>query len=271
MKQFVLPFHPESPGNGLASNGFAGKGNKEYQLTGREYHYLINVRRYSVGDRVPALSPDGRAFKMEILQVKKDSCTIGLTPVVRDIIENTSLDVRITLMPALTKGKKMDLTIRQAVEAGATAIWPMLTEYCQVRYRDKADTQAKKTRWERIAVEALQQCGGDVPVKLELPRKLPELLEAWGGRGSILFLHERKFGEEGAGNLHRHLVEPVRELAIMVGPEGGLSPSETRLLREKGAHPVHLGCRVLRAETAAIYGLAAVSTIIRERTEWQPA
>ena len=57
----------------------------------------------------------------------------------------------------------------------------------------------------------------------------------------------------------------------MVGPEGGLSPSETRLLRENGALPIYLGSRVLRAETAAIYGLAAVGTIIRERTEWQPA
>ena len=270
MKQFVLPFQPESPGNGLAGNGLASNGIEEYQLTGREHHYLIHVRRYTVGDRVPALSPDGRTFEMEILQVKKDSCTIGLTPVVRDIIKNASLNVRITLMPAVTKGKKMDLTVRQAVEAGATAIWPVLTEYCQVSYRDNADTQAKKTRWERIAVEALQQCGGDMPVKLELPRKLPELLEAWGGRGSIFFLHERKFGEEEAGYLHQHLAEPVRELAIIVGPEGGLSPSETRLLREKGAHPVHLGYRVLRAETAAIYGLAAVGTIIRERTEWQP-
>jgi 16S rRNA (uracil1498-N3)-methyltransferase len=59
-------------------------------------------------------------------------------------------------------------------------------------------------------------------------------------------------------------------LAIIVGPEGGLSPGETDLLLEVGAHPVYLGNRILRAETAAIYGLAAVNTIIRERTEWQP-
>lgn len=261
MKLYVLPFDPDSPGQDLEG----------YQLTGRDYHYLIHVRRYSVGDRVPALSPDGEVFDMEIIRIERESCIIGLTPAVRDIMKNGNLQIRITLMPAVTKGRKMDLTVRQAVEAGASAIWPVLTEHCQVKYRDEADTLAKKIRWGRIAVEALQQCGGDVPAELEAPRKLPELLKAWNRKGPLLFLHERKFGEEGAGNLHRHLAEPVGELAIMVGPEGGLSPSETRLLREKGALPIHLGSRVLRAETAAIYGLAAIGTIIRERTEWQPA
>ena len=163
----------------------------------------------------------------------------------------------------------MDLTVRQAVEGGASHIWPVLTAHSQIKIREKSDSEAKKRRWERIAIEALQQCGGTVPVEVEDPALLPELLEKWNDRGPLFFLHEGDISNEISGSLHRHLAEAVGELAIMIGPEGGLSSAETRLLLEKGAHPVYLGKRILRAETAAIYGLAAVSTIIRERLEWQ--
>ncbi|MCK5737236.1 MAG: RNA methyltransferase, partial [Spirochaetaceae bacterium] len=95
------------------------------------------------------------------------------------------------------------------------------------------------------------------------------LLENWGNRGPLFFLHEKEFANEKALSLHKHLAEPALDLAIMIGPEGGFSPDETNLLRENGALPIYLGDRVLRAETAAIYGMAAVSTIIRERAEWQ--
>ncbi len=258
MKQFVLPVNPAITTD-----------DTEISLTGREYHYLIHVRRYSAGDRIPALSPDGRTYEMRILNVKKDSCSVGVQPLTRNPDTKEMLRIRITLMPGITKGRKMDLTVRQAVEAGAFAIWPVLTENCQVKYRNEADTQLKKERWERIAVEALQQCGGEYPTELAPPRKLPELLEIWGKTGPLFFLHENEFSSKEAKSLHQHLAEPVRNLAIIVGPEGGLSLSETRLLQEKGAHPIHLGRRILRSETAAIYGLAAIGTIIRERNEWQ--
>jgi 16S rRNA (uracil1498-N3)-methyltransferase len=261
MKQFVLSFEP----------GKAEALSDDIRLSGGDFHYLIHVRRHSEGDRIPALSREGVTYDMEIIAVNRDSCTVKLIPALRLAKKSAGHGVRITLIPAITKGKKMDLTVRQAVEAGVSAIWPMLTEHCQVRYRDKSDSQAKNGRWERIAIEALQQCGGEIPVELQPPQKLYELIELWAGRGPLFFLHEREIEDEMTGSLHQHLAEPVGELAIMVGPEGGLSPAEIGLLLEKGAHPVHLGSRVLRAETAAIYGLAAIGTIIRERTEWHPA
>lgn len=261
MKQFVLSFEPDEAEEKL----------NEFQLSGGDFHYLIHVRRHSEGDRIPALSRKGMTYDMEIIAVNRDSCTVKIIPALRPAKKSDHRNVQITLVPAVTKGKKMDLTVRQAVEAGATALWPMLSEHCQVRYRDKSDLQAKKERWERIAIEALQQCGGEIPVKLQPPQQLHELIELWADRGPLFFLNEREIEDEMTGSLHQHLAEPVGELAIMVGPEGGLSPAEIRLLLEKGAHPVHLGSRVLRAETAAIYGMAAIGTIIRERTEWHPA
>jgi RsmE family RNA methyltransferase len=112
MKQFVLPFD-------------AGPGN--HRLTDRDFHYLIRVRRYTAGDRIPALSRTGEPFEMEIISVARDSCTVALHQADRKAAGESGSDVMITLMPALTKGRKLDLTVRQAVEAGATAIWPVVT------------------------------------------------------------------------------------------------------------------------------------------------
>jgi len=260
MKQFVLSFNPDEAEN----DSEAG-----FSLSGREYHYLIHVRRYSAGDTIPALSPDGRNFEMKILHIAKDSCEVELESVHR---KNTAGDEqlpRITLMPAITKGKKMDLTIRQAVESGVFAIWPVLTEYCQVKYRKDLDTSKKTERWKRIAVEALQQCGGNQATELKTARTMKEILKKWEKRGPLFFLHEKISENVPPRSLHRYLAEPIEDLAIMTGPEGGLSPSETRQLLDYGGKPVYLGKRVLRAETAALYGIAAVSTIIRERAEWQ--
>ncbi len=262
MKQFVLSFNPENPDNGSE---------KEFTLTDREFHYLIHVRRYTTGDSLPALSPDGRTFKMRVINIRKNTCSVGLTPVYGENSRENSPHPRITLMPALTRGRKMDLVIRQAVESGAFAIWPVLSENCQVKFQKDPDTSGKYERWNRIAVEALQQCGGKYSTTLETPETMENILEMWDRRGPLFFLHEQNIGNKESKSLHQNLAETFEDLAIMVGPEGGFSHSETSLLREYGGKPVYLGERVLRAETAAIYGLAAIGTIIRESREWQTA
>jgi len=259
LKQFVLPFEP--------SEGHEEPG--EYELEGRDFHYLVHVRRYSAGDRVPARSPAGRACTMSIVSVGRTSCRVALDAS-SDTAPTRSETVfpRLALMPAVTRGRKMDLVIRQAVEAGAVEIRPLLSRHCQVKLPGEGDRQSRKQRWDRIAVEALQQCGGSRPAVVDVPRPLEEVLELWNHRGPLLFLHESRLS---SASLHERLAEPVSDLAIMVGPEGGFSPGEADRLRSYGAIPIHLGDRVLRAETAALYGLAAVSTIIREKDAWQPA
>ena len=259
MKQFVLPFAP------------GGSGPEKHRLTGRDYRYLVKVRRHRRGDRLSAMAPDGTPYRMEFLSVTRDSCEILVEPAdVPDLAASAESPAmsRLTLMPAITKGKKMDIAVRQAVEAGAAEFWPLLTDFGQVRYADEDGGNAKRARWDRIAKEALQQCGGREPMNIVIPRTLEEAVDAWHLKGPLFFFHEKWLAD---GGLHGHLAEPVSDIGIMVGPEGGLSPEETGFLLKEGAIPIQLGPRVLRAETAALYAVAAISTIIRENDEWQPA
>ena len=252
MKQFLLP---ENPG---VENTMV--------LTGKDFHYLVHVRRFRPGQILNALSPDGRHFRMEILSVERDSCPVALS---RDASSgNDPAGTSITLIPAITRGKKMDLTVRQAVEAGSNRIWPIVSEHCQMKFRNDEERESKRLRWERIAREALQQCGGGRPAEVAAPTDLHRAVDLWARRGPLFVFHEKKPDGNNYTGLHRHLASDIQELAIMVGPEGGFSNREIGYLHEEKAVPIWLGSRVLRAETAALYALAAISTILREKSEW---
>jgi len=158
----------------------------------------------------------------------------------------------------------MDLIIRQAVEAGVTRIVPLVSDHAVTR----ADEQsARGGRWERIAREAREQSGAARAVTLEPAIRLDEAASRPRG-GTAVFFHEERAGAEA---LHEILAGADGPVTVLIGPEGGLSPREAALLEAAGFRRAWLGDGVLRTETAALYALAAVGTIVRERQQWKPS
>ncbi|OQX29767.1 MAG: hypothetical protein B0D92_01970 [Spirochaeta sp. LUC14_002_19_P3] len=253
VKQFVLPFNPE-----LADGKFA-----PIKLDGKAFHYLIRVRRCKRGNQLSAMAPNGLRFKLIIQSIAADSCVVELSQTGNGVEKHP--ETMITIIPALIKNNRMDAAVRQAVEAGAAAIWPVQTAHGLIHATGNSNTRTE--RWKRIAVEALQQCGGTYAAEIEPPAALPEVLKRWNSRGPIFFLHEKPL--ETGFTLHRLLADETTELALLTGPEGGFSESEVRLMETCGAKGIFLGERILRSETAVLYGIAAVMTIIRERKEWK--
>lgn len=158
----------------------------------------------------------------------------------------------------------MDLIIRQAVEAGVERIVPLASDHAVVRLDEET---ARLERWRRIAREAREQSGAARPAVVEPPARLDDAVH--GERdGTAVFFHE---DPAGSVPLHVILAEAGEPLVVLVGPEGGLSPRETALLEASGFRRAWLGDGVLRTETAALYALAAVRTIVRERETWRPS
>jgi len=157
----------------------------------------------------------------------------------------------------------MDLIVRQAVEAGVGRIVPLVSEHAVAR---PGEGTSRLERWRRIAHEAREQSGAVRPPVIEPPVRLEEAVERERG-GTALFFHE----EPAAGSpLHAILAGARSLVTVLIGPEGGLSPRETALLEASGFRRAWLGDGVLRTETAALYALAAVRTIVRERQTWRP-
>ena len=261
MKQFLLP------------RWYAGE--SRISLSGDNYRYLARVLRLREGAELPAVDERGSRYLMRIAAIGPSACQVEISPIQPEAAAPGPGDRRagqdvgapqalnLALLQCLPKGRKIDLIIRQATEAGVSRIIPLFSERSQVRPGDQANRQA---RLSRIAREALQQSGNARLPAVEAPRSLASLAEATDAWGTALFFHEERLS---GSSLHELLAEPVDRVSILVGPEGGLSPAEVGLLSRAGFRPVYLGDAVLRVETAAIYAIAAVRTILQERDAWR--
>jgi 16S rRNA (uracil1498-N3)-methyltransferase len=253
MRVFVLPQNPPS-------GGFL-------EIAGKDYHYLARVRRVKVGEQFPGTDGRGGSWGCTVLEIGPSSLRLQLeeTP-----DPSLSPQLSICLIQCLPKGKKMDLIVRQATEAGLRCLIPVFSRNSQVRYSDEREAGRKLERWQRIARQALQQSGAAAAPIIESPRELQAVLEELrdpaDGEVRLFFHQDRK----GSDSLHGCLSKIAKIITLVVGPEGGLAEDEVDLLRSKSFVSVTFGHTVLRAETAALYALAAVQTVIYERKAWEP-
>ena len=131
---------------------------------------------------------------------------------------------------------------------------------------------ARRARWDRIIREALQQSGSSIRTEVAEPLSLAGLPEALAARGlgpsdPRILLHEAPLAQS---SLHGYLTETPKAIALCVGPEGGFAPEELDFLLDRGFQPLRLAGAVLRAETAALYAVAAAQIILSERSSWIP-
>jgi len=234
---------------------------------GEDHHYLTRVRRIKVGDRFAGSDTRGGRWLCTVVRIGPDSLRLrleqaGVSP---DLQEHT-----IRLIQCLPKAAKMDLIVRQATEAGVQRVSPVTSRFSQVRYNDGKEAEKKLERWRRIARQASQQSGAARPPDIEAPRELestvqqlPELRD----EEVRLFFHQDR---EATDTLHGSLSKSVKIITLVVGPEGGLSAEEGKLLRSKSFVPITVGQTVLRTETAALYAIAAVQILMYERNAWAP-
>ena len=172
--------------------------------------------------------------------------------------------VKMTLFACVTKGSRWDWTIEKAVELGTARIVPVISERCIVRL-DADERAAKSERWRRIAADAARQSDAVW---------LPEVLEAVDFRAALELA--KGCGQVFAGAIADPPPSPMWSevaaatcgsecptgLGVFVGPEGDFTPDELRALLEV-ATPVSFGPTILRAETAAIFGLSVLAAAIQ--------
>ena len=248
MRQFLLP------------PWYAGE--PRITLAGEEFHYLARVLRMREGQECPAVDTRGARYRMRLVRVGRSECEAEIAA--EDTASLPSAAVELTLLQCLPKGRKIDLIVRQATEAGVTRIIPLFSENSVVR---PGQDDARRQRLQRIAREALQQSGNARLPEIGEPRSLASIADGGTDWATALLFHEQPVV---TASLHRLLAARPRAVSMIIGPEGGLSGGEVELLCAAGFQLVHLGGNVLRVETAALYAIGAVKTILQERDEWTP-
>jgi 16S rRNA (uracil1498-N3)-methyltransferase len=246
VKQFLLP------------RSYAGE--PRLTLTGGDFRYLVRVLRLVPGDERMAVDARGRRYGMRILEVGASQVGVEVSPQAEEALLGQGPEI--TLLQCLPKGRKIDLIVRQATEAGVSRIVPVVSAHSLVRPDEEG---SHRERLLRIAREALQQSGAMRMPTIDAPRSLASVAEKGEDWGRALFFHERPLA---APSLHRLLAGNPSRISMLIGPEGGLSEAEVGLLGTAGFAPVYLGADVLRVETAALFALGAVRMIIQERDSW---
>lgn len=212
--------------------------------------YLVRVHRLGAGAGFIAFDPDAALeAEGEIVEVRgrRALCRLGEP----GPAGNTPA-YEVTLLQGLGKGDRFDRVVRDATALGARAVVAVATERSVVDLGDRA--AARRERWRTIAVEAARQSGrGDVP-RIAGPLSLDEAL---GNAGDALGL---VLDPEAGASLAARLRDwsPERPLALLIGPEGGLSPDELARAQGAGFRAARFGDFVLRTETAATAVLGAV-------------
>jgi len=157
------------------------------------------------------------------------------------------------LLAGITANERMDWLVEKATELGVASITPLLAERSVLKLKgERADK--KLAHWQAVAVAACEQCGRNRVPTLHPAQTLADWLQAPPQDGQRLLLSLRP----GTQPL-RTAAQGGGALVFLSGPEGGLAPAEEALALQHGFAPTSLGARVLRAETAPLAALAALT------------
>ena len=224
-------------------------------ITGDDAHHISRSLRMAVGENITVC--DGKREYECVLETFADNVTARITV---SCELNCEMPCRVSLFQALPKGDKLDTIIQKAVECGAFEITTFESERCIVRA--KAESEEKKIeRRSRIALEAAKQCGRGMVPRVNKTLSFDKMLETASKNDLVLFCYEgadvRPLGEVLRSIGGREWAKD-KNIAVIIGAEGGFSPNEAKRAKEIGAVAVGLGNRILRTETASPFALACL-------------
>ena len=219
-------------------------------LPAETFHHAIRVRRLRVGDELILFAGDGHEANARLIAIHRDAADAAVSAVTDTDRESP---LHVTLLQGLSAGDRMDYTLQKAVELGVAAIAPITTQRSVVRLdRERADKRA--AHWRQIVIGACEQSGRN-----RIPEVLP-VVSLTAGLTAVAATQRFVLSFDGGARL-RDLAAPTGPIALLAGPEGGLTADEERAARDAGFAPLALGPRVLRTETAAVAALAAMQAL----------
>lgn len=223
-----------------------------FDLPPEAAHHAARVLRLREGDRVEMFDGLGNACHGVITELGGRRVIVG--GISADNISRES-PLRVMLAQAMSSSEKMDWVIQKATELGVAEIQPLATERSVARL--PSERAAKRLEhWRQVAVSACEQCGRnllpEIHAPLDIMAWLQRMKELPGTRLILL--------PQGAASLNS-LEKPNGSVVLLIGAEGGFAEAESDNALRCGFTPIRLGARVLRTETAAVAGLAALQTL----------
>ncbi|MBA4503671.1 16S rRNA (uracil(1498)-N(3))-methyltransferase [Marinobacterium marinum] len=214
------------------------------ELSDTSVQHLVRALRLREGDLIRLFNGDGAEYTAALSAVDKRRASAQITEAAQPAVES---GLQVHIGQTLSRGERMDYAVQKATEMGVAKITPLTSERCEVRL--KAEREDKRLRhWQQIAISACEQ---------SLRTRPPEIFDV-----SPLEQWIHNVDAELKLVLHHHTAQPLQTMdapssvAVLIGPEGGLTETEVEAALDAGFQPVALGPRVMRTETAPVTACA---------------
>jgi len=228
-------------------------GNSEVRLEGATAHYIGTVLRLGPGAELCLFNGDGHEYRAVLTRAEKKQCSVTIGECTSPVTESR---LHTVLGLGISRGERMDYAVQKSTELGVNVIVPLFTEHCEVRL-DAERQQKRQEHWQQIAVSACEQSG-----RVRVPEvQLPQQLATWvrSSPAALCLLLDQS---QPRSLMQQRAPESV---ALLIGPEGGLSAAEMELALSCGFTGIALGKRTLRTETAPVAALSVLQYLWGER------
>lgn len=232
--------------------------NNTIEIKGEDVNHIANVLRKQIGDELNICnSTTSDNFLCKIIDITKDNILCEILEYKENKNDNSP---NITIFQGLPKADKMELIIQKCTELGVNEFIPVQMERCVVKLDSKSEVK-KIERWQKIAETAAKQCGRNNIPKVENLINIKKLCNLLDKYDIVLVAYEQE--KENTLKIKLKDIKDKKNIniAVVIGPEGGIEASEIEELKDSGAEIITLGERILRTETV---GIAMASIIMYE-------
>jgi len=229
----------------------------EYIISGDNARHISKVMRMTAGEEIIVVH-SGEAHICEITDVATDV----LAKPTGKMIPSPEMPVNVTIACGLPKGDKLELIAQKGTELGMYALLPFAAERSIVKWDDKKGRKNQE-RLQKIALEAAEQSHRTYVPEVAMPISFKQLL-SHVANFDVVFIADEEDAKASERTRFADKLKTVydnksKSILCIFGPEGGISRKEADALVAAGAQIMSLGPRILRAETAPLYALSAIS------------
>ena len=219
----------------------------DLELPESVFHHWIRVLRAQLNETAIFFHGQGGEYTVTLKEINKKNAIVSVdhfNPMDRVPA------FKATLGQVMSKGDRMDYAIQKATELGVSSIQLLTSERCEMRLKYDRD-QKKIDHWQAVAIAACEQCGMNRVPKVLAPVALTDWIQSALPTTKLVLAPEKQ--------QQRVLAHAHSEIALLIGPEGGLTEAEIHAANQHGFMNWCIGERVLRTETAPVVALSILN------------
>lgn len=208
--------------------------------------HVARALRMRVDDPLELFNGDGNNYRARLTLVEKRKAEVMIESADAAAVESP---LQVHIGQSVSRGERMDYAVQKGTETGMTQLTPLLSERCEVKLDAKRQDK-RQQHWQQVAVSACEQSGRAVVPAVHGFAPLAQWCASVDAQLKFV-LHHHSAAPLGA-------YDAPQSVALLIGPEGGLSEAEVELAISHGFKPLALGPRVMRTETAPVAAQAVM-------------